>query len=305
VVQVAQIPLLAPAHIDGGVSHVQPARAWKSLADIEKMRALTEFERIRKATTFSHQHPDIEINLCLEGQGAYVCGGRHLPIRAGSLLWIAPGTQHVLEEPSADLDLWVVLTRPRVLEDAAPEAEARRMLGSPFELRELSLPQARQLAAVFEDIRTQLGRNRHVFNKGLAYAVARTCTALRSTAEAPAERSVHPAVLRAARILRENPEARSLEIVARRCGLSLDHLTRVFVAQMGISLSGFRGRVRVEKFLETYGVGRRYSLKEAAHRSGFGSYAQFQRVFKRNCGCSPSEYARSVRPALARVNMSG
>jgi AraC-like DNA-binding protein len=134
-----------------------------------------------------------------------------------------------------------------------------------------------------------------VFNQGLAYAVARACTALWSPAEAPSEQTVHPAVLRAARILREDSETNSLDAVARRCGLSADRLARLFGAQMGLSFSEFRNRARVERFLQIYGTGRRYSLTEAALQSGFGSYSQFQRVFKQHCGRSPLEYARSLR----------
>ena len=277
------------------MGHGEPVRTRCDLAVAEQVRALTEFERIKKATAAYHRHQEIEVNLFLKGEGVCICGGRRLAVRAGTLLWVSPGTDHVLDEPSNDLDVWVINARPRVLERAASGQDARRLLGSPFELRALALPQARQLASVFEDVRAQVGRNRYVFNEGLAYAVARTFTALSGPTEAPGEESVHPAVLRAARMLREDPRARRLGAVARRSGLSADHLTRLFAVQMGLSMTQFRNRARVERFLELYGAGRRYSLTEAALEAGFGSYAQFQRVFKKHCGCSPAEYARRLR----------
>ncbi len=103
---------------------------------------------------------------------------------------------------------------------------------------------------------------------------------------------MHPAVERAARILRDEPGRDDLRQLARRAGLSSPKLSRVFKEQIGLSISQFRNRRRLERFLKLYGRGRRVGAMEAALEAGFGSYAQFYRVFKRAMGGYLNEYRR-------------
>ena len=66
---------------------------------------------------------------------------------------------------------------------------------------------------------------------------------------------------------------------------------RVFKAEMGMSLVEYRNRLRLDRFdvlLDT----RRQTLLEAARAAGFGSYAQFHRVFRELRGVTPREYLR-------------
>lgn len=57
---------------------------------------------------------------------------------------------------------------------------------------------------------------------------------------------------------------------------------------MGISISRFRNQQRLERFLSIAGDGQHSSTLAAAHAAGFGSYAQFYRVFRDATGGSPS-----------------
>ena len=67
-----------------------------------------------------------------------------------------------------------------------------------------------------------------------------------------------------------------------------------FKQQTGIALVDFRNRQRVERFLGIYGTGQRLTMLQAAFEAGFGSYAQFHRVFKRVTGISPGEHRRKL-----------
>ena len=55
-----------------------------------------------------------------------------------------------------------------------------------------------------------------------------------------------------------------------------------------MSISRFRNQQRLQRFLRLYGTGRRTTALAAAHEAGFGSYAQFYRVFREQTGRSPS-----------------
>jgi len=71
--------------------------------------------------------------------------------------------------------------------------------------------------------------------------------------------------------------------------ISPGHLTRVFRTEMGVSLVEYRNRLRIERF---FGLVERGgdNLLAAALAAGFGSYAQFHRVFRKVVGTTPREY---------------
>jgi AraC-like DNA-binding protein len=57
---------------------------------------------------------------------------------------------------------------------------------------------------------------------------------------------------------------------------------------MGVSISRFRNQQRLQRFVRIYGTGRRTTALAAALEAGFGSYAQFSRVFRQEARRSPS-----------------
>jgi AraC-like DNA-binding protein len=66
-------------------------------------------------------------------------------------------------------------------------------------------------------------------------------------------------------------------------------LAKHFRDQVGVPLVDYRNRVRVERFLGFVERGGG-NLLRAALDAGFGSYAQFHRVFRRTLGVTPREY---------------
>jgi AraC-like DNA-binding protein len=56
----------------------------------------------------------------------------------------------------------------------------------------------------------------------------------------------------------------------------------------------YRNRLRIEKFLEL--AVRSGNLLQAALDAGFGSYAQFSRVFRQQMGVSPRGYLARPQP---------
>ena len=67
-----------------------------------------------------------------------------------------------------------------------------------------------------------------------------------------------------------------------------------FKSQMGISFTAFRNRCRVDRFLDPYGHRHALTLLEAATTAGFGSYAQFYRVFVHVMKITPATYRRQL-----------
>lgn len=77
--------------------------------------------------------------------------------------------------------------------------------------------------------------------------------------------------------------------LAKRFGLSASRLTRTFKDEMGVSLVGYKNRLRIERFFTLVAPGGG-NLLQAALDAGFGSYAQFHRVFRELLGTTPREY---------------
>jgi AraC-like DNA-binding protein len=102
-----------------------------------------------------------------------------------------------------------------------------------------------------------------------------------------------PVVQRVMDALAGQPKV-SAQRLARDLGISSGHLARLFRTEMGISLVEYRNRLRIERFLslaDRSGV----NLLDAALEAGFGSYAQFHRVFRKLVGTTPREYVAGVR----------
>ena len=105
-----------------------------------------------------------------------------------------------------------------------------------------------------------------------------------------------PVVQRVLDALGDQPKV-SAQRLARDLGISSGHLARLFRTEMGISLVEYRNRLRIERFLglaDRSGV----NLLDAALQAGFGSYAQFHRVFRKLVGTTPREYVAGVRLPL-------
>ena len=86
--------------------------------------------------------------------------------------------------------------------------------------------------------------------------------------------------------------------LARKHGVSVSRLARAFKAEMGISLVEHRNHLRLQRFFRLVKEGR--GLLAAALEAGFGSYAQFHRVFKGFHKSSPAVYLGRREPRKTR-----
>ena len=106
-----------------------------------------------------------------------------------------------------------------------------------------------------------------------------------------------PRVKSVLRALEEDPRA-SGGYLARQLSISAGHLARSFKAEAGMSLVEYRNRRLMDRFFVALERGNG-SLFSAALEAGFGSYAQFHRVYKRMFGTCPRD--RHGAPALTTL----
>ena len=246
-------------------------------------------------TNAMHHHAELEFNLITQGTGLYLLDNRKYTIRRGDLLWLFPAQEHVLVEQSPDFSMWIGVFKPRLVTRVVRDANARtlRETGPAGHFnRRLTSAAFRRLVTLCEELAARRTQT-ELFNAGLAYVLLKTWDEFVVAADIAVGADVHPAVEKAAHLIRDATAALPVEAVAQQAGLSVSRLIRLFKKQTGVTLLDFRNRQRIERFLKLYGNGQRVKMLEAALEAGFGSYPQFHRVFKQVMGCSPAAYRRT------------
>jgi len=105
------------------------------------------------------------------------------------------------------------------------------------------------------------------------------------------KQNAEPALLRKAReyILQHKMEPLSLATVAQASGASVFHFCKVFKKTTGLRFTDYVGRVRLED-AKTQLLNPNRRISEIAYDVGFQSLTQFNRMFKRVFGQSPTEF---------------
>lgn len=134
---------------------------------------------------------------------------------------------------------------------------------------------ARRLDRLFGELHAAEELDTALLNAGLSYLLVLAWRAFLDSGDIIEGGDVHPAEQSVARVLR----AGDLTTLARASGLSPSHLSRLFKAQTGLTISRFRNQQRIQRFMLLYRDGRDTTALAAALEAGFGSYAQFYRVF--------------------------
>ncbi len=235
-----------------------------------------------------HRHPELELNLVLRGRATYLLGDRRYELTPRTLTWLFPAQDHVLVNESHDHELWWAVFRPELVLRVAPGSPVVERDPAGQYSRRLDSRRAERLDGLLRELRDAEHEDVELLNAGLPYLLLSAWRAFLDSADLVAGVDVHPAVETVARLLRADPEAGALDALARTAGLSPSHLSRIFKAQTGVSITRFRNQRRLERFLALYGDGRRTTALAASLEAGFGSYAQFHRVLRAETGQTPT-----------------
>lgn len=119
------------------------------------------------------------------------------------------------------------------------------------------------------------------------------CRAALFEADAAPAEPQHPLVRAATRLLVNDPTL-SCAALAAELRVSTTTLARTFKRQAHTSIVDHRNELRLARFLGRVDA-RGGNLLEAALGAGFGSYAQFHRVFRARFGKAPREYLSERR----------
>jgi len=253
---------------------------------------LWQYNELSRSGIWSpHTHRELELNLITRGEGNYIVDNISYNLKPGTLIWLFPGQRHVLMDCSSQLEMWIAVFRRELVfqycrESACILTSVNRdkvLIGNilPLDLYYIN--------NIFIDLNTNR-HNKEYLNSGLPYILRRTWSSFEKAEKTMEKEYLHPAVVRMMEMMSLSKLDESLSAVAEDSGLSYSRLSRIFKEQTRQSLTEFRDRMRLERFCSIYENEENRNLLDCAYESGFGSYAQFYRVFKKHLLKSPAEY---------------
>jgi AraC-like DNA-binding protein len=272
----------------------------------------------------SHHHAELELNVVVQGAITYVVDGRRFTFSQRTLLWLFPRQEHQLVDRSDNLRLYVAVFKPSLINESCHTApyEGLKRKGNAQEgiLSTVLDPKSFDLVTKIMDSLMQGALDSDLLNKeagfgpasdfrfehhdpdtlnaGLHYLLL-LCWRMQLASKAGRDAvSLHPAVRRALKILSEQSTGQNLGELARICGTSNSYLSRMFHRQIGVPLNRYRNSLRLQRFFELYRGSDGKTIAEIVYLAGFGSYAQFYKVFTQ-------AYKHGPRKSLALHNVDG
>lgn len=204
-----------------------------------------------------------------------------VPVRVGETTIGYLQTGQVLLRPPTERDFRAAMAQ---LDRYRTVADVAHLRAAYFETRVLSLPRYGAILRLIASFAQHLS----ILSNELM---------LQSAAAEP------PAVAKArAFIAARLAEPLALSDVARAAGMSAFYFCKVFKAATGLTFTGYLARARIEKTKQLL-LNPHTRISEAAFAAGFQSLSQFNRVFRRVAGESPTAYRHHLHGSapLARA----
>jgi AraC-like DNA-binding protein len=263
----------------------------------------------------SHHHRELELNVIVQGSITYVVDGRRFTFFPRTLIWLFPHQEHQLVARSANAQFYVAAFKPALVKSSCNsplnQGLKRNSVGYDGVLNTLLHPESFELIRSVMDslmlgsldadvLNKEAGfgpasdfcfehRDPDALNAGLGYLML-MCWRNQLKSETTHDPIVlHPVVRRALKCLSEEEKENSLEELAKACGASKSFLSRKFHEQIGVPLNRYRNSLRLSRFFQNYRDDDSKTITEAVYAAGFGSYAQFYKVFAQAYGQGPRD----------------
>jgi len=242
-----------------------------------------------------HAHETLEINLVLRGSGQVLLEDRRYPLLPGHLIWLWPGQRHVPSEWSADMLLWIVEWQPARLMrlkqarrgDAPFPGEAHQSF-----CRRLDAPALQRLDGLLSAAAAL--QRPDAFNRGLDFALFALWDEFLAGAPVQDCTAFHPKLEAVLELLGDRDLELSQAQLARRVKMSPFYLSALFQQRTGLTIPAYRNRLRLQEFFRRTHAHPEIRLMQHALDSGFGSYAQFYRIFTAALGLTPRQWLQQT-----------
>ena len=265
-----------------------------------------------------HRHVELELNLVVSGAVTYVVKGQRYRFPKRSLLWFFPSQEHQLIDRTQDARYYVAVFKPQMIRSVC-QSERYAMLKQDqpevdgvlhaelepdvYSSLEQSLPEFlkdgldpdllnREAGfGLSDDFSFQHG-DPDFLNAGLRHLLLRCWRIQQERFGGGNQVRLHDAVRKTLDLLESGDCYEDLDRLAESCGVSAAYLSRTFRKEVGVTLSRYRNSIKLGRFWSVYRKSNADTFLDAAFEAGFGSYAQFYRVFVDAYGQSPREIFR-------------
>ena len=242
-----------------------------------------------------HWHSAVEIILVLEGTVTYIVRDTVYEVRKGEVLIVPPESLHELSM-GEDSRRYLYLFEPEPIQNMRDINGLSEHFQRPFHLRDGSDAHVR-IRELLLKIQGVYEKREQMWN-ALCYSYflriytvlgQRYLSGVRSRTRI--ERSVDSEVVNAAMtyINSHYMEDLSLEDVSGFAGFSRYYFSRSFKKHTGRSFKDYLIQKRLQVAMDLL-IQTNMQMKDVAQESGFGSVATFNRVFRENKGCTPTQY---------------
>ena len=243
-----------------------------------------------------HSHDALEVNLVVRGTGSVLLEDRRYPLLPGHLIWLWPGQWHVPSDWSSDMLMWIVEWKPDFLHRL--RRERRRDVPKPGDAgayccRRLDSQALQRVQGILSG--TAGMERADAFNEGLHFSLLALWDEFVKAKPVAGEKFLHPKLERVLGLLNDPSNDMALGELAAVVGMSPSYLSVLFKEQTGLMIPEYRNRLRVSQFFALYRDKPEIRVLDLALEAGFGSYAQFYRVFTGMVGQTPKQWLKAVR----------
>jgi AraC-like DNA-binding protein len=208
-------------------------------------------------------------------------GDQQLAVQAGDAVLLQPGQDHELLSETPDFELFVLAVTPALADRCGLHA-SRRLGAVALHPRSVS---------TLRDAWLGVGKLTDAPS-----VEANLCETFKSVAE----RFDEPSALCRRALQSVHADLDSSEgLIASRLRAHPSCVSRSVREHTGVRLVEYRSRVRLMAFVKEVDAGA--TMTQAAFRSGFGSYAQLHRAFRKHFMCTPVRYFGGVRQEVSAL----
>ncbi len=240
-----------------------------------------------------HMHEELEVNIVTSGYANYLILGKRYKMVPGTQVWLFPEHPHLLLEKSNDFEMVIVVFKKKLLKRLVAQGADRVLISKKYDQPFVKEHSERERIELFKMCKMgiECDHDRALYNSALAFTCLKAWELFKRGAQPNKQVNVSVDIQQCLKLI-ESTQFISLNSLAEKLKLSPSQLSRQFQAQVGLKLSTYKQNIYLERFMKMWTENCDLNFLQGALKAGFGSYAQFHRVFKEKYGCGPASYKR-------------